>query len=90
MEKVTTNLTIRNQRIEKEVNRAFQMCKDAANDGRTYIYFNTERDIQREVRDMLETNHNIYVPMIISRYEPSRIAVEHNGDNTEIKLTWAD
>ena len=88
METIVTNVNARDKRIAEEVKRAFDKCKDAANEGREYVYFTTDRDIQRDVREALESNHKIYVPTIISRYEPSRIAVEHNGEKTEIKLKW--
>lgn len=88
MQTITTNTNALTQRINNEVKRAFELCQQSANEGRKYIFFTTDRDIQREVRDQLEKEHNIYVPTIIPRYEHSYLAVEHYGDKTEIKLKW--
>jgi cell division protein FtsX len=88
MQTITTNTNALTQRIDNEVKRAFELCQKSANEGRQYIFFTTDRDIQRQVREKLENEHKIYVPTIISRDSPSRLAVEHYGDNTEIKLKW--
>jgi hypothetical protein len=88
MQTIQTNLTALTQRIEKEVSRAFNECQQAANEGRRSIFFTTDRDIQRDVRQKLEDEHKIFVPVIISRDAPSRMSVEHCGDQTEMKLTW--
>lgn len=88
MQTITTNQDALSIRISSEVNRAFNECQAAANEGRRSIFFTTDRDIQRDVRDKLENDHKIYVPTIISRYGPSRPSVEHWNDRTEIKLTW--
>lgn len=88
MQTIVTNQDARQKRIDVEVQRAFSECQEAANQGREYIYFSTDKDIQRAVRDTLNEKHKIYVPTIISRYEPSRPAVEHWQDRTEMKLRW--
>lgn len=86
---IVTNLDARQKRIDEEVERAFNDCKKAADNGITGIYFITDRDIQRDVREVLQSKHNIYVPTIISRYAPSRLAIEHfSNDKTEMKLNW--
>lgn len=88
MQTITTNTNALTQRINNEVKKAFELCQKSADEGRQYIFFTTDRDIQREVREKLENEHKIYVPMIISRYSPSHPAVEHYGDKTEMKLKW--
>jgi hypothetical protein len=88
METIVTNQNLLEQRVKNEVKRAFEECKRQAENGKTYIYFTTDRDIQREVRDLLENEHQIFVPRIFSRYSPTTSAVEHFGENTEMKLTW--
>ncbi len=88
METITTNQNALSLRISNEVNRAFNECQVAANEGRKYIFFTTDRDIQRDVRNKLEKEHNIYVPTLISRYAPSSLCVEHWNERTEMKLKW--
>jgi len=90
MENVTikTNLTALENRIKSEVERAITECQSSADSGRESIYFLTDKDIQRDVREILEKTHKIYVPIIYSRYQSSRNAVEHIGEKTEIKLYW--
>jgi 5-formyltetrahydrofolate cyclo-ligase len=90
METIKTNTDALQRRINSEVHRAFSECQNAANDGKSYIFFKTDRDIQMDVRIMLEKNHRIYVPSIISRYEMSRLNIEHHKDTTEMKLKWYD
>ena len=85
---IVTNQEALNKRISSEVNRAYSLCQDAASNGRQYIYFTTDRDIQRDVRDTLESQYNVYVPMIISRYSASRYDIEHSSETTEMKLSW--
>ena len=88
METITTNKQALANRIEREIIKAFKKCQQAAQEGRLHIYFETDRDINKEVRNELKTRHKIYVPTIFSRNSPSRPAVEHNGDKTEFKLQW--
>ena len=88
MEAIKTNQNALEQRILSEVKRAFLECKESEEQGRKYTYFTTDKDIYREVRDKLETDHKIFVPTIISKYSPSRPAVEHFLERTEMKLTW--
>ena len=88
MQTIVTNQDARQKRIDIEVQRAFSECQEAANQGRASIYFSTDKDIQRDVRDTLEEKYKIFVPTIISRYGPSRPAVEHWQYRTEIKLRW--
>lgn len=88
METIKTNANALTQRIENEVKRAFLECKESAEQGKKYIYFTTDRDIQRDVREVLEQQHKIFVPIIISKFSPSRPAVEHWGEKSEIKLSW--
>ncbi len=88
MQTITTNQDALTKRISSEVIRAFNECQEAANEGRKSIFFTTDKDIQRDVRNKLEEDHKIYVPTLISRYGPSRPCVEHWNDRTEIKLTW--
>ena len=87
---ISTNKNARLERIEKEISNAFNKCQEAANDGRSSIYITMDRDIWRDVSDELEKRHRIYIPIIYSRYAPSRRAIEHNNELTEIKLTWND
>lgn len=90
METIQTNQDALKKRIEDEVRRAFVECKESAEQGKKYTYFTTDRDIQRDVRDILEKDHKIFVPTIFSRYSPSRPAVEHFSERTEMKLTWCN
>jgi hypothetical protein len=85
---IKTNQNALQERINKEVNRAYKICMENAEQGVGYAYFTTDKDIQRDVRDILESEHNIYVPNIYSRYSKTRPAVEHWGEITEMKLTW--
>lgn len=87
---IKTNTNALTQRIESEVKRAFQECKESAEQGKKYVYFTTDRDIQRDVRELLEERHKIFVPIVISRYAPSRPAVEHWAEKSEIKLSWVN
>jgi hypothetical protein len=88
MQTITTNQEALAKRISSEVARAFNECQMAANEGKKHIFFTTDKDIQREVRDKLKEEHKIYVPTLFSRYGPSRPSVEHWNDRTEMKLTW--
>lgn len=88
METITTNFNALQKRIDSEVSRAFTECKQAADEGRNYIWFTTDKDIQRDVRDLLESNHNICVPMYIPKHGSSYRQVEHWGERTEMKLKW--
>lgn len=88
METIQTNQDALKKRIENEVRRAFEECKESAEQGKKYAYFTTDRDIQRDVRDILERDHKIFVPIICSKYSTSRPAVEHSFERTEMKLTW--
>lgn len=85
---IKTNQTALENRIKSEVERAISECQSAANSGRTNVFFTTDKDIWRDVRDILDDNNKICIPTIFSRYQPSRLAVEHFGERTEIKLVW--
>ena len=75
--------------IQSEVTRAVDECQAAANSGKSSIYFTTSRDIQRELRNRLEDTHKIFVPTkFYQGSTPSHKVVEHNGDETEMKLVW--
>jgi hypothetical protein len=88
MQTITTNTDALQKRINSEVEKAFTKCKIAADEGRTFIYFKTDRDIQRDVRDILEKCHNICVPTICSPNAMSRANVEHFQSVSEMKLVW--
>ena len=51
--------------------------------------FTTDKDIQREVRDKLDDEHDVFVPMMFYRGPtPSHYQVSHYGETTEMKLRW--
>ena len=88
---IVTNEKARLDFINSEVDRAVSECQASADKGRGSIYFTTSRDIQREVRDILEEKHNIYVPMMIYcgvNSRPSHLQIDHFGDKSEMKLKW--
>jgi hypothetical protein len=85
---IKTNENALQERIKREVNRAVAECQNEANEGKAYLYFSTSRDIQRDIRDILEKEHSIYVPIIYSRYGSSRPNVEHYEETTSMKLEW--
>jgi len=88
MKRIKTNMEELENRIVSEYKRAFHECKKAADSGRMYHYFTTDRDIQRDVRNMLEEKHGIFVPFLNSLNGVSTYAVEHTRDKTEMKLKW--
>ena len=51
METITTNKQALANRIEREIIKAFKKCQQAAQEGRLHIYFETDRDINKEVRN---------------------------------------
>ena len=77
--------------INSEVDRAVKDCQAAADKGLTSIMFTTNKDIQREVRDILNEKHEIFVPTQIYcgvNAAPSHKIINHYGDISEMKLRW--
>ena len=90
---IKTNENSRQELINSEVLRAVELCQQAADKGLKSIYFTTDKDIQRDVRDVLEGQHKIVVPTMFYcgvGARPSHPQVEHCGDKTEMKLKWIE
>jgi hypothetical protein len=88
---IKKNEDARKNLINSEVERAVKECQEAADKGLNSIQFTTQRDIQREVRDILDEEHDVRVPYLIftGRYAPpSKLQIEHYGDTTQMKLKW--
>jgi predicted transcriptional regulator len=85
---IVTNQLAREKRIQVAIDLAVSVCQEAADRGLSSVFFTTDRDIQREVRDILEEQHKIYVPIKYSKDSPSRTMVDHWRDRTEMKLQW--
>lgn len=82
---------VRENLVQSEVDRAVELCQEAENSGQKSIFFTTDRDIYQEVRQILDEEHDIIVPMMVYcgvNAPPSRLQIEHYGDQTEMKLKW--
>ena len=87
---IVTNEEKRMEQIEAGVNLVIQKCKSEADCGKRYAYVILPRNIQREVRDILEKTTNIYVTINYGA-TPSRKCVEYiDENNVEVKFTWCN
>lgn len=87
MIKIETNTYVRQKIIDAEVKQVIKICKETAKQGRQYCNITMDRDIQRDVRDVLEKTTNIFVAINYGA-SPSRACVEYFQDEVIIKFTW--
>jgi len=88
MIKIETNTDVRQKRIDSEVQRVIDECTEIAKQGGSYCYIRIDRDIQRDVRDILKEKTNIFV-CINHGVFPSKNCVEYYDNIAEIKFTWS-
>lgn len=87
MIKIETNTDVRQKKIDAEVQQVIKICKETAKQGRQYCNITMDRDIQRDVRDVLNNTTNIFVAINYGA-SPSRTCVEYFQDEVIIKFTW--
>lgn len=88
MIKIETNTDVRQKRIDAEVQRVIEECTASAKRGCSYCFVSIDRDIQRDVRNILDEKTNLFV-CINYGASPSRTCVEYYGNVAEIKFTWS-
>ena len=88
MIKIETNTDVRQKRIDVEVQRVIEECTETARQGRRYCFVSIDRDIQRDVRDILDEKTNLFVAIDYGA-SPSRPCVEYYDNVAEIKFTWS-
>jgi hypothetical protein len=88
---IKKNENARKNLIDAEVQRVVDLCQEAADKGLNSIMHTMPKDIQRDVRDILEEEHDIFVPTKVYcglHSPPSHKIIEHYGDVSEMKLRW--
>lgn len=88
MIKIETNESARQTKIDENVKYVVSECQRAAQAGKRYQYIILDRDVQRDVRDIVEKETNIFVAINYGA-SPSRPCVEYFGEKVEIKFTWS-
>lgn len=86
---IKTNEEKRKEKVEAEIKRVIQICEKKATDGKTYAYVHLPKDVQRDVRDILDSTTNIFVAIDYGS-TPSRYCVDYyDKDTVEVKFTWS-
>jgi len=88
---IKVNKDARTNLISSKVNDIVKECQEAADKGHNSIYCTVDKDIQRDVRNALDKEHDIYVPHMVYcgvNARPSHLQIEHYGDTLEMKLKW--
>ncbi len=85
---ISTNESARQTKIDESVKYVVSECQKAAQQGKRYQYIILDRDVQRDVRDIVDKETNIFVAINYGA-SPSRPCVDYLGDKVEIKFTWS-